>query len=132
MPIGLEMFGLTRARVAVIALVVASVAAPGVAYGATTTTSAPPTPSTTTTTKPVGGPSIPSPGDLSTTTVPSAGPTTTTTIPAPPAGPTTTTTIPAPPAAMPAFTLPTNSGLQLLQAMQQAKLDVKAAQDELG
>ncbi|MCU1465567.1 MAG: Mannosyl-glycoprotein endo-beta-N-acetylglucosaminidase [Actinomycetia bacterium] len=119
MPIDLEMFGFTRARVAVVALVAASVFAPGVAYGATTTTSAPPASSTTTTTKPVGGPSIPTPGESSTTTVPSAGPT-------------TTTTIPPPPAAMPAFTLPTNSGLQLLQTMQQAKLDLKAAQDALG
>jgi hypothetical protein len=119
MPIGYEMFGLTRMRVAVVAVVLASVAAPGVAYGATTTTTAPPTPSTTTTTLPVGGPSIPTPGESTTTTVPAAGPT-------------TTTTIPPPPAAMPAFTLPTNSGLQLLQTMQQAKLDLKAAQDALG
>jgi hypothetical protein len=113
------MFGLTRMRVAVVAVVLASVAAPGVAYGATTPTTAPPTPTTTTTTLPVGGPSIPTPGESTTTTVPAAGPT-------------TTTTIPPPPAAMPAFTLPTDSGLQLLQTMQQAKLDLKAAQDALG
>jgi len=95
------MFGFSRARVLVVAAVVASVAAPAAAYGATTTT-----------TVPVAGPSIPSPSD-STTTLPS--------------GPTTTTTIPPPPAAMPAFTLPTNSGLQLLQTMQLAQAQVKAA-----
>ncbi len=96
-----------------------SVAAPGIAYAATPTTAPTPTtvpqvktPTSTTSTT-IGGPQIPSPSDPSTTTVP---------------GPTTTTTIPPPPAAMPAFTLPTNSGLQLLQTMQGAKLDLKAAQ----
>jgi len=33
---------------------------------------------------------------------------------------------------MPAFTLPTDAGLQLLHTMQQAKLELKAAQDGLG
>jgi hypothetical protein len=123
----MEMFGHRRARlslvaagvVAVAASCVASVAAPGIAYGAaptptptTTPTTAPTTAPTTSTT--VGGPLIPSPSDPTTTTVP---------------GPTTTTTIPPPPAAMPAFTLPTNSGLQLLQTMQEAKLELEAAQN---
>ncbi|MDQ1447254.1 MAG: hypothetical protein QOC79_225 [Actinomycetota bacterium] len=104
------MFGLSRARVAVVAgvlaSVVASVVAPGAAFGLVTTT-------TTTTT--VGGPPIPPAG--STTTVPSTGPTTTTTIPPPP---------------MPAFSLPTDAGLQLMQTMQKAKADLTAAQDGLG
>src|SRR5713101_4947730 len=110
MPTGREMFGLSRARVAVVAgvlaSVVASVAAPGTAYGLATTT-------TTT----IGGPKVPPPSVSSTTTVPSTGPTTTTTIPPPP---------------MPAFALPTDSGLQLLQTMQQAKADLKAAEGGLG
>ena len=104
------MFGPSRARAAVVAgvlaSVVASVAAPGIAYGLATTT-------TTT----IVGPIIPPVPGRSTTTVPSTGPTTTTTIPPPP---------------MPAFTLPTNAGLQLLQNIQQAKADLKAAQDGLG
>ncbi len=107
------MFGLSRARVVVVAgvlaSVVASVAAPGAAYGLAT--------ATTTTTTTVGGPEIPPPSASSTTTVPSTGPTTTTTIPPPP---------------MPAFTLPTDAGLQLMQTMQKAKADLKAAQDGLG
>jgi Mannosyl-glycoprotein endo-beta-N-acetylglucosaminidase len=111
------MFGLSRARAAVVAgvlaSVVASVAAPGFAYGL----AAAPTTTTTTT---IDGPKIPPPPAGSTTTLPSTGPTTTT----------TTTTIPPPP--MPAFALPTNAGLQLLQTMQQAKADLKAAQDGLG
>src|SRR5437016_11752271 len=117
MPTGREMFGLSRARAAVVAgvlaSVVASVAAPGFAYGL----AAVPTTTTTTT---IDGPRIPPPPAGSTTTLPSTGPTTTT----------TTTTIPPPP--MPAFALPTNAGLQLLQTMQQAKTDLKAAQDGLG
>jgi hypothetical protein len=103
------MFRLSRARVAVAAAVVASFVAPGAAYGLATTT----TTSTTSTT--IGGPRIPGSPDASTTTLPATGPT-------------TTTTIPPPPAAMPAFQLPTNSGLQLLQTMQQANLELKAAQ----
>jgi phage shock protein A len=46
-----------------------------------------------------------------------------TTAPAP------TTTIPGPPPEMPTFGLPTNSGIELLQAMQKAKADLKAARD---
>jgi hypothetical protein len=101
---------------------VASVAVPGVASGLSPTpTSTVPAPKTAPTTAPttsttIGGPAIPSPSDPTTTTVP---------------GPTTTTTIPAPPPEMPAFTLPTNSGLQLLQTMQKAKADLLAAQHAL-
>jgi hypothetical protein len=103
MPTGMEMFGFPRLRVAFAAAIVAAVVAPTAAYGAAATT-------TTTSTAPkAGGPAI-----SVTTTVP--------------AGPTTTTTIPGPPPAMPAFTLPTNSGLQLLQTMQQAKGALKLAQ----
>jgi Mannosyl-glycoprotein endo-beta-N-acetylglucosaminidase len=104
----MEMFGFPRVRVAFAAAIVASVVASGAAaYGlpATTTTSAPK----------AGGPPVAGPDVSTSTTVPSAGPT-------------TTTTIPPPPPAMPAFTLPTNSGLQLLQTMQQAKADLKLAQ----
>ncbi len=111
------MFVLARARVSpvvvvavVAAALVVSIAAPGIAYGATTTTTAP-APKTSTT---LGGPHIPSPSDPTTTTVP---------------GPTTTTTIPPPPAAMPTFSLPTNSGLELLKTMQAAKLELKTARD---
>src|SRR5439155_14397543 len=111
MPTGREMFGPSRARAAVVAgvlaSVVASVAAPGIASGLAATT-------TTTTTV---GPIIPPVPGSSTTTVPSTGPTTTTTIPPPP---------------MPAFALPTDSGLQLLQTMEQAKTDLKAAESGLG
>ena len=110
------MFGLSRARVAVVAAVVVGLSAPGAAYGLATTTS---TTATTTTTVTIGGPPIPLPSDSTTTTLP-------------PTGPTTTTTIPSPPAAMPAFTLPTDSGLKLLQTMQQANADLKAAQAALG
>jgi hypothetical protein len=120
------MFGAQRARVLVVAAVavgmVASVAMPGIASGLSpTTTSTVPAPKTAPTTGPttsttVGGPAIPSPSDPTTTTVP---------------GPTTTTTIPPPPPEMPAFTLPTNSGLQLLQTMQKAKADLLAAQHAL-
>jgi hypothetical protein len=102
------MFRLSRAPVAVAVAVVASFAAPGAAYGLATTTT------TATTSTTIGGPKIPPP-DASTTTLPTTGPT-------------TTTTIPPPPPAMPAFNLPTNSGLQLLQSMRQANLDLKAAQ----
>jgi Mannosyl-glycoprotein endo-beta-N-acetylglucosaminidase len=95
----MEMFGLPRARVAFGAVVVASaVVASGAAYGLPTATA-----TTTTTSSP------------SSTTVPESGPT-------------TSTTIPGPPPAMPVFTLPTNSGLELLQTMQKAKDDVKVAQ----
>jgi hypothetical protein len=104
------MFRLSRAPVAVAVAVVASFAAPGAAYGLATTTTTTATTSTT-----IGGPKIPAPPDASTTTLPTTGPT-------------TTTTIPPPPPAMPAFNLPTNSGLQLLQSMRQANLDLKAAQ----
>lgn len=117
------MFVLSRVRVslvvavAVAVTVVVSVVTPGLAYGlapTTTTTVAKAPPKTVpTTSTTIGGPHIPSPSDPTTTTVP---------------GPTTTTTIPPPPAAMPAFTLPTNSGLELLQTMQEAKLALKAAQ----
>jgi hypothetical protein len=120
------MFATRRARVLLVAAVaagmVASVAMPAVASGLspapTTTVPAPKTAPTTgpTTSTTVGGPAIPSPSDPTTTTVP---------------GPTTTTTIPAPPPEMPAFTLPTNSGLQLLQTMQKAKTDLLAAQHAL-
>ena len=103
------MFRLSRAPVAVAVAVVASFAAPGAAYGLATTTT------TATTSTTIGGPKIPAPPDASTTTLPTTGPT-------------TTTTIPPPPPAMPAFNLPTNSGLQLLQSMRQANLDLKAAQ----
>ncbi len=108
------MFGLSRARVAVVAAVVASVAAPGAAYALATPTTTKPTTTTT-----IGGPRIPSPSDGSTTTVPSTGPT-------------TTTTIPGPPPEMPAFTLPTSVGIELLKTMQQAKTDLTAAQGGLG
>ncbi len=111
------MFGTPRVRAAfaagVAASLLASVVVSGSAYGLTATTSTATTPTT------VGGPQVPSPSDSTTTTTPAPGPT-------------TTTTIPPPPAAMPAFTLPTNSGLQLLQTMQQATLDLKAAQAGLG
>ena len=100
------MFGLPRVRVAFVAAIVASFLAPGAAYGLAT-------PTTTSTPTTVGGPPIPVPSGSSTTTVP---------------GPTTTTTIPPPPAAMPVFTLPTNSGLELLQTMQRANAALKAAQ----
>jgi hypothetical protein len=125
----MKMFGLTRVRAslgaAIVMAVATSIAVPGIAYGLPSTTpttahAAPHTPATppTSTTVPttsttIGGPPIPSPSDPTTTTVP---------------GPTTTTTIPPPPAAMPAFTLPTNSGLELLQTMQEAKVALKAAQ----
>ena len=108
------MFGHSRARVAVVAAVVASVAAPGAAYALATPTTTKPTTTTT-----IGGPRIPSPSDGSTTTVPSTGPT-------------TTTTIPGPPPEMPAFTLPTSVGIELLKTMQQAKTDLTAAQGGLG
>ncbi|HEV7525842.1 MAG TPA: glucosaminidase domain-containing protein, partial [Acidimicrobiia bacterium] len=104
MPTGIEMFGFSRVRVAFAAAIVASVVAPAGAYGLA--------PSSTTT-------------STSSTTA-----STTTTLPA--TGPTTTTTIPGPPPAMPVFTLPTNSGLQLLQTMQQAKDALKAAQLGIG
>ena len=108
------MFGLSRARVAVVAAVVASVVAPGAAYGLATPTTTKPTTTTT-----IGGPRIPSPSDGSTTTVPATGPT-------------TTTTIPGPPPEMPAFTLPTSDGIELLKTMQQAKTDLTGAQGGLG
>jgi hypothetical protein len=108
------MFGIPRVRVAFAAAVVLSVLAPGTAYGVVTTTV-----SSTPTTAPHGGAHpIAGPSISSTTTVPSTGPT-------------TTTTIPGPPPAMPAFTLPTNSGLALLQTMQLAKADLKGAQHGL-
>jgi hypothetical protein len=106
------MFRLSRAPVAVAVAVVASFAAPGAVYGLATTTT------TATTSTTIGGPKIPAPPDASTTTLPTTGPT-------------TTTTIPPPPPAMPAFNLPTNSGLQLLQSIKQANLDLKAAQAAL-
>jgi hypothetical protein len=124
------MFGASRARVFLVAAiavtVAASVALPGIAYGLAPTTTLPksppktppapkPAPPTTSTT--IGGPAIPSPSDPTTTTVP---------------GPTTTTTIPAPPPEMPAFTLPTNSGLELMQTMQQAKVDLEIARGGIG
>jgi len=93
------MFGLSRAPVALVVAVVASVLSPVAAYGA-----------------------------VGTTTVPSSGPTTT----VPSSGPTTTTTIPPPPAAMPSFSLPTNSGLELLNAMRLAEASLMAAQKGLG
>jgi hypothetical protein len=102
---------------------VAPAAVPGVAAGLSPTTTTVPKhpPTSTPTTGPttsttIGGPAIPSPSDPTTTTVP---------------GPTTTTTIPGPPPEMPAFALPTDSGLQLLQAMQKAKADLLAAQHAL-
>jgi len=108
------MFGISRARVAVVAAVIASCAAPGAAYGLAT-----PSTSSSTTSTTIGGPPIPTPGSTPTT--------------APPAtGPTTTTTIPPPPAAMPAFNLPTDAGIQLLKTMQQADADLKAAGHGLG
>jgi Mannosyl-glycoprotein endo-beta-N-acetylglucosaminidase len=103
------MFGLSRARVAVVAAVIASFMAPGAAYGLATST-------TTSTT--IGGPKIPPPSDTPTSTPPSTGPT-------------TTTTIPPPPPAMPAFNLPPDAGIQLLKTMQQANADLKAAELEL-
>jgi Mannosyl-glycoprotein endo-beta-N-acetylglucosaminidase len=103
------MFRLSRAPVAVAVAVVASFVAPGAVYGLATTTT------TATTSTTIGGPKIPAPPDASTTTLPTTGPT-------------TTTTIPPPPPAMPAFNLPTNSGLQLLQSIKQANLDMNAAQ----
>jgi hypothetical protein len=106
------MFANSRARVAVVAAVVVGLSAPGAAYGLATTTS---TTATTTTTVAIGGPPVPLPSDSTTTTLP-------------PTGPTTTTTIPPPPAAMPAFSLPADSGLKLLQTMQQANADLEAAQ----
>jgi hypothetical protein len=110
------MFGISRARVAVVAAVVVSCAAPGAAYGLATTTT---TSTVLTTPTTIGGPPIPVPSPSSTTTIPATGPT-------------TTTTIPPPPAAMPAFTLPTDSGLKLLQAMQLANAELKSAQGALG
>ncbi len=122
------MFGTRRARVLLVAAVavgmVAAVAVPGVASGLSTpapTTTPTPAPTTAPTTGPttptkVGGPHIPSPSDSTTTSVP---------------GPTTTTTIPPPPPEMPAFTLPTDSGLQLLQVMQKAKADLLSAEHAL-
>jgi hypothetical protein len=107
------MFGLSRARVAVVAAVIASFLAPGAAYGLATTTTS--TSSTTSTT--IGGPRVPPARDAPTTA---------------PTGPTTTTTIPPPPAAMPAFNLPPDAGIQLLKTMQQANADLKAAQLGLG
>ncbi len=103
------MFRLSRAPVAVAVAVVASFAAPGAVYGLATTTT------TATTSTTIGGPKIPAPPDASTTTLPTTGPT-------------TTTTIPPPPPAMPAFTLPTDAGLQLLQSIKQANLDMNVAQ----
>ena len=106
------MFGIPRARVVLGAAVVAWVVAiGGTAYGLPATTS--------TSTPRAGGPPVAGPAISTSTTVPGAGPT-------------TTTTIPAPPPAMPAFTLPTNSGLQLLRAMQQAKSELSMAQGGVG
>jgi hypothetical protein len=106
------MFGLSRARVAVVAAVVASFMAPGAAYGLATTTTTSPTTGTT-----IGGPRVPSGTDAPTTM---------------PSGPTTTTTIPPPPPAMPVFNLPPDAGIQLLKTMQQANADLKAAQLAVG
>jgi Mannosyl-glycoprotein endo-beta-N-acetylglucosaminidase len=108
------MFGLSRARAAVVVAVIASCSAPGAAYGLATTTT-----STKTTSTRIGGPPIPTPGSTSSTTAPATGST-------------TTTTIPPPPPAMPAFNLPTDAGIQLLKTMQQANTDLKAAAHGLG
>jgi hypothetical protein len=101
------MFGLSRVRVAFVAAAVVSVVTSGAAYGLPATTS----------TTAVGGPPITSPSETSTTV--------------PTTGPTTTTTIPPPPPAMPAFTLPTDSGLQLLNTMKLASTALKAARGGL-
>jgi Mannosyl-glycoprotein endo-beta-N-acetylglucosaminidase len=110
MPTGKAMFGCTRGRVALVAAVVAMVNTSAAASGLTPST----TPSTIAAQPPVSA----------------AASTTTSTQPA--NHPSTTTTIPRPPPAMPAFTLPTNSGLQLLLGMQRAQAALKAAQLGLG
>lgn len=116
MPTGIAMFGCSRGGVALVAVVVAALSTPTAAYGAN--------PTTTTT---VASPS---------TTAKSAAPTTTTTTTTPPGStpPSSTppSTTPPPPAAMPVFSLPTDSGLQLLQQMQTAKAGLQAASLGLG
>jgi hypothetical protein len=101
------MFGLSRVRVAFVAAAVVSVVTSGAAYALPAKTS----------TTAVGGPPITSPSETSTTV--------------PTTGPTTTTTIPPPPPAMPAFTLPTDSGLQLLNTMKLAQTALTAARGGL-
>jgi hypothetical protein len=121
------MFRCTRGGLVLVAAVVASLAAPAAAYGAT------PAPSTTV-------PSPPTTVPVTTTTQPRPPkPSPTTSVPAvtPPPGSTPPSSsppisTPPPPPAMPAFTLPTNSGLELLQQMQQARLGMRAAQIGLG
>src|SRR5690242_20358664 len=116
------MFGSPRGGVAFVAVVVASLSAPAAAYGATppstpTTVAAPSTTApVTTTTQPRKAPPTTSPPTTSapgTSTPPSSSPPSST---------------PPPPAAMPVFTLPTNSGLELLKGMQSARESLGLAQ----
>jgi hypothetical protein len=124
------MFRCSRGGVVLVAALVASLSAPAAAYGVT------PPPTSTTVASP------PSTAPVTTTTQPRRTPTSsapTTSVPpvkAPPgSGPPTSTppvSTPPPPPAMPVFSLPTNSGLQLLQQMQSARLSLRAAQIGLG
>jgi hypothetical protein len=119
------MFGSPRGGVAFVAVVVASLSAPAAAYGATpvstpTTVATPPTTApVTTTTQPRKSP-------------PKTTPTTSAPKPSTPPSSTPPGSTPPPPAAMPVFTLPTNSGLELLKGMQSAKASLGAAQIGIG
>jgi len=128
------MFRSGRGGIVLVAVVAATLATPVAAFGltpgTTTTVAAPPTSVavTTTTQPPKTPPSTRPPRSTTPTTAPrNSGPPVST-----PPSSTPPISTPPPPVAMPVFTMPTESGLQLLQQMQAAKLSLSAASLGLG